>query len=72
MASKELILTFLGTGAMRPAFRRGSRRLCVRYFLQLASAIGAYIPTMTGSENWLFDCGEGEYTLFENLMYRHV
>ena len=24
MASKELILTFLGTGAMRPAFRRGS------------------------------------------------
>ena len=26
MASKELILTFLGTGAMRPAFRRGSKQ----------------------------------------------
>ena len=25
MASKELILTFLGTGAMRSSFRRGSK-----------------------------------------------
>lgn len=59
MASKELILTFLGTGAMRSSFRRGSRTELFCIFILLASALEMLIPTAAGSESWLFDCGEG-------------
>ena len=65
MASKDLILTFLGTGAMKPSFRRGSKKWCYCNTNFVASTVGMLIPTKRGSEDWLFDCGEGElYSVF--------
>lgn len=72
MASKDLILTFLGTGAMKPSFRRGSKKWCYCITNIVASAVGMLVPTKRGSEDWLFDCGEGELCGVFPLFYRDI